>query len=69
MEMFKALVGQRSYRCFYTPKDGLGHLTPSDTGAQPFVQLKAPNAEAAFVSAHHVTGCPVSDVERIEHAA
>jgi hypothetical protein len=69
MDMAKTSAGHRSYRCFFTPKDALGHLAPSDTGAQPFVQLKAANAEAAFVSAHHVTGCPVSDVERIEHAA
>lgn len=58
----------KSYRCYFTPRDGFGYLTPSDTGARPFVQLKAANAEAAFMSAHHVTGCPVSDVERIEHA-
>jgi len=69
MEMPQALVGHRSYRCFYTPKDALGHLAPSDTGARPFVQLKAENAEAAFISAHHITGCPVSDVERIERAS
>ncbi len=59
----------RSYRCFYTPKDALGHLTPSDTGALPFVQVRAANAEKAFTSAHHVTGCPVSEVVRIEPAA
>lgn len=62
------LPATRSYRCFFVPRDGLGHLAPSDTGARPFVQLKAANAEAAFMSAHHVTGCPVAEVERIEHA-
>lgn len=66
--MAKTSAGHRSYRCFFTPKDALGHLAPSDTGALPFVQLKAESAEAAFISAHHVTGCPVSDVERLEAA-
>ncbi len=59
----------RSYRCFYTPKDALGHLNPSDTGALPFVQVRAANAEKAFTRAHHVTGCPVSEVVRIEQVA
>ncbi|QRF56589.1 hypothetical protein [Variovorax paradoxus] len=56
----------RSYRCFYTPKDALGHLTPSDTGALPFVQVLAATAEHAQHSARHVTGCPVAEVVRIE---
>jgi len=60
------LPATRSYRCFFVPRDGFGQLAPSETGAHPFVQLKAANAEAAFISAQHVTGCPVSEVERIE---
>jgi hypothetical protein len=60
------LPATRSYRCFFVPRDGLGHLAPSDTGARPFIQLKAANAEAALISAQHATGCPVSEVERIE---
>ncbi len=59
----------RSYRCFYTPKDALGHLTPSESGALPFVQLQALNGEAALIGAQHITGCPVSEVVRIEPAA
>jgi len=50
MEMANAKVGDRSYRCFFTPKDGLGHLAPSDTGAQPFVQL-SPAARSPTSSA------------------
>ena len=60
------LPATRSYRCFFVPRDGLGYLALSDTGAHPFVQLKAANAEAARISAQHVTGRPVSEVERIE---
>ncbi|WP_445287677.1 hypothetical protein [Variovorax atrisoli] len=59
----------RSYSCYYTPKDAHGHLAPSDTGALPFVQVLATSAEHAFINAHHVTGCPVSEVVRIEQAA
>ena len=58
----------RSYRCYFTPRDALGHLASSDTGTLPFVQVKAANAEAALISAQHVTGCPVAQVERLEQA-
>lgn len=64
-----AKPSDRSYRCYYTPKDAHGHLTPSDTGALPFVHVLAANAEHAFISAHHVTGCPVSEVVRLEQPA
>ena len=56
----------RRYRCLYTPRDTLGNLNPSDTGAAPFVQLHAANAEQALGLAQHVPGCPVNLVERIE---
>ena len=69
MEMAKALTAGRRYRCYYTPRDKLGHLTQTETGYLPFVQLRAPNAEDAQVAANHVTGCPVADVVRLEHAS
>ncbi len=56
----------RRYRCSYTPRDALGHLNPSDTGAAPFVQFRAANATAALDIAHRVTGCPVIEATRIE---
>lgn len=56
----------RRYRCTYTPRDGFGHLNPSDTGAAPFVQFRAVNAAAALDIAHRVTGCPVIEATRIE---
>ncbi|MDQ0609556.1 hypothetical protein QFZ83_003727 [Variovorax sp. W1I1] len=56
----------RRYRCSYTPRDALGHLNPSDTGAAPFVQFLAANAEQALDIARQVTGCPVIDATRIE---
>lgn len=56
----------RRYRCTYTPRDALGHLNPSDTGAAPFVQFLAANAEQALNIAQKVTGCPVIDATRIE---
>lgn len=59
-------VTSRRYRCTYTPRDALGHLNPSDTGAAPFVQFHAANAEQALGIAHHVTGCPVIEAMRIE---
>jgi len=59
----------RSYRCYFTPREALGHLASSDTGALPFVQVKAANAEAALISAQYVTGCPVCNVERLEQAS
>lgn len=59
-------MATRRYRCYYTPRDALGHLNPSDTGAAPFVQFHAADAEQALGLAQHITGCPVSLVERIE---
>jgi len=59
----------RSYRCYYSPRDALGQLTASDNGALPFVQVKAANAEAALLGAQRVTGCPASEVERLEQAS
>jgi hypothetical protein len=41
-------------------------LNPSDTGAAPFVQIRAANAEQAIGMAQHVTGCPVIEATRIE---
>lgn len=59
-------INDRRYRCSYTPRDALGHLNPSDTGAAPFVQFRAANATAALDIAHRVTGCPVIEATRIE---
>ena len=56
----------RRYRCTYTPRDALGHLNPSETGAAPFVQFLATNAEKARAIAHQITGCPVIEATRIE---
>lgn len=56
----------RRYRCSYTPRDALGHLNPSDTGAAPFVQFRAANATAALDIARRITGCPVIEATRIE---
>ena len=56
----------RRYRCTYTPRDALGHLNPSDTGAAPCVQFLAANAEQATDLAEKVTGCPVIEATRIE---
>ncbi|WP_390342328.1 hypothetical protein ACFJIS_18910 [Variovorax boronicumulans] len=66
--MAKALSGERSYRCFYTPTDRFGVPVATDTGVLPYVQVKADDAEGAQRAAHHATGCPVSSVERLEHA-
>lgn len=66
--MANGLSGQRSYRCFYAPSDGLGIPDIPESGALPFVQLKAEDGEHAMRAAHHVTGCPVSSVERLDHA-
>ncbi|AGU51550.1 hypothetical protein VAPA_1c44770 [Variovorax paradoxus B4] len=57
---------ERRYRCSYTPRDALGHLNPSDTGAAPFVQFRAANATAALDIARRITGCPVIEATRIE---
>ncbi len=67
--MAKASAGDRSYRCFYTPRDKGGYPVAPDNGILPFIQLQADNAERAQRAAHHVTGCPVADVHRIECAS
>lgn len=54
------------YRCYYTPVDRLGIPTLTEAGVLPFVQLQAANAERALRAAHHVTGCPVTDAERLD---
>lgn len=59
-------MATRRYRCYYTPRDALGNLNPSDTGAAPFVQLHAANAEHVEGLAQQVTGCPVIETVRIE---
>lgn len=56
----------RSYRCSYHPKDLNGHPIAAESGVQPFVQVKATSAEHAARAAHAVTGCPVSEVVRVE---
>jgi hypothetical protein len=56
----------RSYRCTYTPLDRDGFPVPCDTGVLPFVQVKAGDAEEAQRAAHALTGCPVTEVQRIE---
>lgn len=61
-----AAINSRRYRCTYTPRDALGHLNPSDTGAAPFVQFRAANATAALDIARRITGCPVIEATRIE---
>lgn len=67
--MAKASASDRSYRCFYTPRDKRGYPLAPDIGILPFVQLRAGNAELAQRAAHHITGCPVADVQRIEQAS
>lgn len=60
---------QRSYRCTYHPNDSYGTPVGAETGVLPFVQIKAKDAEDAQRKAHHVTGCPISGVERLEVVA
>jgi len=54
----------RSYRCYHHPLDRDRFPAPSETGVLPFVQLRAANAEDALRAAHHLTGCPIVNVER-----
>lgn len=56
----------RSYRCTYTPKDRDGWPVACETGVLPFIDLKAPDAEAAQRAAHKRTGCSITEVQRIE---
>lgn len=59
----------RSYRCFYVPLDRDRLPVLAESGIQPFIQLKATDAEHAQRAAHHTVGCPISDVQRIEVAS
>lgn len=62
--MSPSITPLRSYRCTYMPVSSYGIPQISESGALPYVQLKAANAEEALHKAHHVTGCPVVDAER-----
>lgn len=59
-------TSERSYRCHYTPLDRDGFPVTHESGVQPFIQLKARDAEAAQRSAHALTGCPISEVQRLD---
>jgi hypothetical protein len=59
----------RSYRCHYHPKDRSGFPAACDTGVLPFVQVKARDAEHAQRVAHGLTGCSISNVERLDEVA
>ena len=67
--MANASPASRSYRCFFSPKGLNGYPVATDSGILPFVQVRATDAEAARRAAHHVTGCPVSNVERLDEVA
>jgi hypothetical protein len=56
----------RSYRCTYQPLDRDGFPVPCDTGVLPFVQVKAATAEDAQRAAHALTGCPITEAQRLE---
>lgn len=57
---------QRSYRCTYWPRDAAGRPIESESGVLPSVRVKADDAEGAARAASYLTGCAVSQVERIE---
>jgi hypothetical protein len=59
----------RSYRCTYTPLDRDGFPVPCDTGVLPFVQVRAANAEDAQRAANALTGCPITEVQRLDPEA
>lgn len=59
----------RSYRCSYHPTDRAGFASISETGILPFVQLRAADAEQAQRLAHHLTGCAISDVQRLDQTS
>jgi hypothetical protein len=59
----------RSYSCHYHPKDRNGYPAACDTGVLPFVQVKARDAEHAQRVAHQLTGCSISNVERLDEVA
>jgi len=52
----------------YHPVDRAGFAASSETGVLPFVQLRASDAEEAQRLAHHITGCAVSDVQRLDQS-
>jgi hypothetical protein len=59
----------RSYRCHYHPNDRNGFPAACDTGVLPFVQVKARDAEHAQRVAHDLTGCSISNVERLDEVS
>ncbi|MDD2728304.1 hypothetical protein [Malikia sp.] len=59
----------RSYRCTYDPRDGYGQTIQTEDGALPSIQLKAADAVDARRKAEGVTGCVVTDVERLDEVA
>lgn len=59
-------TSERSYRCTFTPLDRDGIPVTHECGVLPFVQVKARDAEAAQRSAHALTGCPISEVQRLD---
>lgn len=61
-------TSQRSYRCSYSPLDRDGFPVVTDTGVLPFVQVQATDAEQAQRAAFALTGCPISEVQRLEPA-
>lgn len=63
------ITPKRSYRCFFTPVDRFGAPDLCESGVQPFVQLQEADAERAQRAAHHVTGCPITGVERLDDVA
>ena len=62
-------IDSRSYRCHYHPKDRNGHPAACDTGVLPFIQVNARDAEQALRVAHQLTGCSISNVERLDEVA
>ncbi|KRB18633.1 hypothetical protein ASE08_05205 [Rhizobacter sp. Root16D2] len=58
----------RSYRCSYHPLEG-AFAALCDSGVLPFVQVQAQNAEEAQRLAYHITGCAISDVQRLDQSA
>lgn len=67
--MSHPVESQRSYRCYYHPKDNNGWPVAADAGILPSVQVRAASAEAAQIAAHHVTGCPIAQAERLDEVA
>lgn len=59
----------KRYRCFTHPIDGDGFPLPVESGVLQSYQVKASSAEDAARKVAHVSGRPVSSVERLEVAA